>query len=386
MNVLETLLSKRWIVKAKEKDLYYKVKDEIPSIQKFCVEKLGYQIIVNPYVIKLEKIPTVAQTWMGIKEFTERIHYEFLCLILAFLEDKEIEEQFVLSQLTEFIKLNHTEEPIDWTSYYYRRHLIKVLKFCIQNNLFIVDDGTEDSFKESFEGEVLYENTGVSRYFMRSFSTDIKEIETIEDYEKIERGQGNEDRGVIRRQKVYRNLLLSPGVYKKDEADEDFAYIKNYRNLISDDFNKYIDCELQVHKTSAYLIMSEDSSIGKEFPEANTVSDAILLVNFIIKKEIEDGKLIVREDEKIFTSISNMKYMIELCKKEYGSGFQKMYREMDSSEFASLILERMEQYEFICVNKQEEEVEIRPIVGKLIGRYPKSYLNGGEESEQQMAD
>lgn len=386
MNVMEVLLSKRWIVKAKDKELYYRIKDELPSVKKFLSEKLGYQVIVNPYLIKLEKIPTVSQSWMGIQDFTEPIHYEFLCLILAFLEDKEIEEQFVLSQLTEFIKLNHKEENIDWTLYSYRRNLIKVLKFCIQNQLFLVDDGTEDSFREREDGEVLYENTGVSRYFMRNFATDISQMKCIEDYEGIEWSEGNEERGVIRRQKVYRNLLLSPAVYKSGESDEEFAYIKNYRNLIMDDFNRFFDCELQVHRTSAYLVVGENASIGKEFPGANTVSDAILLTNQLISEEIKKGRLTPEEDEKIRISISGFQGILEQCKQQFGNGFLKKYREMESMEFASLIMEKMEQYEFISVNRQYEEVVIYPIAGKLIGRYPKGYQDGGQDNEQQMAD
>ena len=59
---------------------------------------------------------------------------------------------------------------------------------------------------------------------------------------------------------------------------------------------------------------------------------------------------------------------------------------MESMEFASLIMEKMEQYEFISVNRQYEEVVIYPIAGKLIGRYPKGYQDGGQDNEQQMAD
>ena len=66
MNVLETLLDRRWILKSKEKDLYYKIKDELPAIKRFLTEKLGYQVIINPYLIKLEKLPAVPQKWMGI--------------------------------------------------------------------------------------------------------------------------------------------------------------------------------------------------------------------------------------------------------------------------------------------------------------------------------
>lgn len=386
MTGLEILLSKRWIVKAQEKELYYQVKDQAAQYKKFFNEKLGYQLIVNPYVIKLEKMPAAAESWMGIPDFTEKVQYGFLCLVIAFLEDKEIEEQFTLSQLTEFIKANNKEENIDWTLYAYRRHLIKVLKFCIQSGFVIIDDGSEDSFRDSYEGDVLYENTGVSRYFVHNFATNIMDFQSTEEFLNAEWLDTSEDRGIVRRQRVYRKLLMSPGVYKNGDADEDFAYIKNYRNLIQDDFQKYFDCELQVHKTSAYLVLGENTSIGKEFPETNTLSDIILLVNAIISEEIEKKELLVPANEKVMISAAKFERIIETCKERYGSGFNKTYREMGNSEFVRQVSEQMEYLEFIERKKEYGEIEIRPIVGKLIGRYPKDFKIGGQESEQQMAD
>lgn len=128
MKPLEVLLSKRWILKSREKELYYQIKDEIGKNREFLTEKLGYQTIITPNLIKLEKIPAYAQNWMGIQEFTNLIEYIFLCMILMFLEDLDAGEQFVLSMLTEYIQTHTKEEQIDWTIYSYRRHLVKVMK------------------------------------------------------------------------------------------------------------------------------------------------------------------------------------------------------------------------------------------------------------------
>lgn len=70
-----------------------------------------------------------------------------------------------------------------------------------------INDGNEDSFMKSDVGEVLYENTGASRYFMRNLTRDISEYEKPEDFLKEEWIGMNEDRGIIRRQRVYRRLF-----------------------------------------------------------------------------------------------------------------------------------------------------------------------------------
>lgn len=121
MNALEMLLSRRWIVKEQNKELYYKVKDEIGPYKKFLTEKLGYPLIMNQYMIRLEKTPAAAEAWMGIGEFSSRMEYEFLCFVLMFLEDKDAGEQFVLSQLTEYIQTIDRYEEVNWTHYQTRK-------------------------------------------------------------------------------------------------------------------------------------------------------------------------------------------------------------------------------------------------------------------------
>ena len=232
MRALEILLERRWILKSREKELYYQIKDELGTVKKFLMEKLGYQVIVNPYLVKVEKMPATPENWMGIQEFTQKIEYIFFCMILMFLEEKEAEEQFVLSELTEYIQGQYREEQIDWTIYQYRRHLIKVIKYCVNCGILNLNDGSEESFARDDTSEVLYENTGVSRYFMKNFTQDIMGYATPEDFEKQEWIDVNEERGIVRRQRVYRKLLMTMGMYKSPETEEDFAYVRNYRNMI----------------------------------------------------------------------------------------------------------------------------------------------------------
>lgn len=181
MRALEILLERRWILKSREKELFYQIKDELGTVKKFLMEKLGYQVIVNPYLVKVEKMPATPENWMGIQEFTRKIEYVFFCMILMFLEEKEAEEQFVLSELTEYIQGQYREEQIDWTVYQYRRHLIKVIKYCVNCGILNLNDGSEENFARDDTSEVLYENTGVSRYFMKNFTQDIMGYTTPED-------------------------------------------------------------------------------------------------------------------------------------------------------------------------------------------------------------
>lgn len=378
MKPLEVLLSKRWILKNRDKELYYQLKDEIGKSRDFLTEKLGYQAIVTPNLIKLEKIPAYAQNWMGIQEFSDHLEYIFLCMILMFLEERDLGEQFVLSMLTEYIQGNIKEEQIDWTIYSYRRHLVKVMKYCVKVGILEIDDGSEDNFMKSDEGEVLYQNTGASRYFMKNFSRDISDYQKQEDFLKEEWIGMNEDRGIIRRQRVYRSLLMSPGIYLNDDTEEDFAYVRHYRGMIQEELDQFFDCELQVHKTSAFLVMGEDSNLGKSFPEENTLSDIVLLWCGLFRQKINDGDIEVPVGEDIVISTQQFVAISEECKRRYGNGWIKTYREMTMGEFCNKLKEYMIIMEMI--KEIYDQIMVYPIVGKVEGCYPKDF-KGGETNE-----
>lgn len=373
MRTLEVLLGRRWILKSRDRELYYQIKEQLASgkEKKFLNEKLGYQLIVNPYLIKVEKIPAEPENWMGILDFREPMEYVFFCIVLMFLEDKETEEQFVLSSLTEYIQSQCRMEQIDWTIYRYRRQLIKVLKYCVACGILDVNDGNEEDFARDIGGEVLYENTGVSKYFMRNFTTDIMEYNTPEDFEKAEWIDVDEDRGIVRRQRVYRRLLMTMGMYRMEETEEDFAYVRNYRNMVEGELLELFDCELHVHGAGAFLILHNDCRLGRCFPEENTLSDIVLLFNQLLKEYLDEGKISVPADERIRMPKENFQGLVEECKRRFGGGFNKTYREMTLAEFYRAVSAYME--ELTLIEMGEDTVLINPVAGKIIGRYPEDF-------------
>ena len=372
MNALEILLGRRWILKSRDRELYYQVKDQLGAVKRFLTEKLGYQVIVNPYLIKAEKMPAKPENWMGILEFHHKIEYVFFCIVLMFLEEKEAEEQFVLSELTEYIQGQYREEQVDWTIYSFRRHLIKVLKYCVSCGILNVDDGNEESFARDDSSEVLYENTGVSRYFMKNFTQDIMGFSSPEDFQKEEWIGVDEDRGIVRRQRVYRRLLMTMGMYRDPETEEDFAYVKNFRNMIQGELSEFLDCELHVHRSGAFLILGEDCRMGRCFPEENTLSDIVLLVNSLIGEKIQEGKIVPGAEEQIDLPREAFLGILEECRERYSRGFIKTYREMTTKEFCQEVLSYIK--ELSLIEERRGDIWVSGAAWKITGQYPKDFL------------
>ena len=192
-----------------------------------------------------------------------------------------------------------------------------------------------------------------------------------QDFEKEEWIDVDEDRGVVRRQRVYRRLLMSMGMYRTAETEEDFAYVRNFRNLIQDDMGKFFDCELQVFRGSAFLILGEESRLGRCFPEENTLSDIVLLTNGLLLQKLEAGELEAPPDEQLVLPRETFRRLLEECRERYRGGFNKTFREMTTEEFSREVLDYMTQLNLI--ETRRDTVLIRPVAGKIAGKYPADF-------------
>lgn len=372
MNITEELLNKRWIIKKDDPALYYKIKDSLKEIKKVMQEKFGYIITVNPYLIKLEKIPGLAEPWMGITEFSDIQEYQMLCYILMFLEDKEREEQFVLSSLTDYLKAQKRENPFDWTHFTTRRHLVKVIKYCMKQKIIITTEGDEDKYAKDMNTEILYENTGTSHYFMRNFMVDIMSLKTPKDFEDSEWINMDEDRGIIRRQRVYRRLLLSPGVYREESNNEDFSYIRHYYHQIESDFTSYFPCELHLHSSGAYLNLLEECAMGKVFPYNHTISDLILFIHHKLNQLVRNKTLHLASFEQIVMSQEQFLHICENVIKKHMMYLPKKYQETGLKQLTLTVKDKMEEMGFLKTQADTSMIILYPIIGKLSGNLKES--------------
>ncbi len=379
MKELEILLEKRWILKSEDKELYYKIRDSIGEIRKFATEKLGCQVLENSLLVKMEKIPAIPESFMGIEKFTAKEEYAYLCVLLMFLEDKEAEEQFILSQLTEYVAANMPGGTVDWTSYINRRRLVKVLRYAVEQGILKITDGNTDSFMEEYVGEVLYENMGTSKYFMRNFPKDIMGYNKPEDFQESEWYAMQEDRGIVRRHRVYKRLLFAPAMYKMGGPLEDFDYLKNYGRRLAEDLEQNFDCQVHIHKGSAFFIAGEDCQMGKEFPGNNTISDIVLLCCAKIRQKVKDGVWKKQADETVRVNCEEFSRAIKEVKYTCGSGFSKNYREMTESDFVREVIDEMKAWTFIKEDKVEHQILIFPLAGKISGKYPKDFIGGAKD-------
>ena len=380
MDEFRALMDRFWVTRAEDKELYFLLKRTLPDYRRFIQEQLGWNLIVNEAVIKLEKIPPMAMPWMGIQSFQEPMDYCLLCALLLFLADLDDGAPFLLSSLTRAVETFLAETmPVDWTQFLHRKSLVRVLQYAQSIGLVLVYDGNSAGFGGNQNQEVLYENTGLSRHFPVHFGRDIMECRSVEDFEAFS-WEGEETEG--RRHRVYQQLALAPGLYCSEENRGDYEYIKNQRRAIGASLDKALDGELQVHKNGAFFLLSEGNRCGMTYPGTRALSDAALLLCAQLREEILQGRYSRQEDDTVVLTNREFRYEVERCRAQCGNGWGSQMRGMSLDRVIQELTDYMAQW--MLLEKLEGGILLDPAVGKLVGYYPASFhneLSEGEEDE-----
>ena len=372
MNEVRTLFENFWICKDSDKESYYKVKRDIPNFQKFIREQLGWKLLHTENLLKLEKRPAHAQSFMGIAEFTDIRDYCILCVVLMYLEDKEEQEQFLLSELIDYVETQlKGYMEVDWTSFTQRKSLVRVLQYMERLQMLRVYEGSSEAFGAEAGQEVLYENTGYSKYFATSFATDISSYESWEDFEKTDFEELSEDRGTMRINRVYRQLAVCPAYYWEGNEDADALYLKNQRQWIAKYLGENLGGNLDVYKNAAFLTLDADDCYGSVHPRDAMLPEAVLLLCAKLQRELADGKLEKKDNECIYLTRSRFADIVLDCRNQWNDAWSKEFREMDVDKLLDTILEYMKNWLMLQCN--EEEITILPAVGRITGFYPEDF-------------
>lgn len=380
MEAAKALIENCWIDKKKDKELYTKVRREMPKCQKFFREQLGWTIINNEQILKAEKIPAHAESFMGITEFTEIRDYCLFCAVLTFLEDKEEQEQFLLSELVDMLELQLKGVlDVNWTSFTQRKSLVRVLQFCENMRLIEAYEGSSDNIGSGIGQEILYENTGLSRYMAVNFAYSIADFQSWEDFEKQQMEESEADRGHYRINRVYRQLTAAPALYWRQADNPDSIYLKNQRQWIQKNISEYLDGQLHIHRNAAFLVMDEEECFGERHPREAMLPELVLILCRSIREKAETGVWEKRQDECIVVSQKEFQTELYYCRNRYGQAWSKEYREMEDTKFLITVISYMKSW--MMIEECDGDIVIYPAAGKITGNYPTDFQAKGKADE-----
>ena len=363
------LLYNFWIVKDSNEEIYYKIKYNQNKIKDFVSKNLGSNLIIHNRFIKLEKIPSYLVASEGINTFNNVEDYIFLALILLYLEDKARGDLFVLTDLIDYVKntsitleLNHIP---DWSLKKDRKGIDAAINFLVNLSAIKVKDRDKVSFVDNRESQALYEVTGISNYIMRLFDTSITDITDINDFLKLEFQNQDEEKGDVRRYKVFRNMLYLPSTSTKSITSSEIDYIKKNRNYIKNEISSKLDMEVEITNNLTLLYDDTSSTMKDNFPNNKKITEIVLMVNKEILDDIKNGKIILDNYECASVDISYLKMIIKRIKNEKIPYIGKTLEKETFDMFYKEVVNYMCMYNFISIDG--DLVTINPTISRMVG-------------------
>ncbi|MBA4493432.1 TIGR02678 family protein [Paenactinomyces guangxiensis] len=369
---IQVLLSRFWIIKEDDPELYAIIRDRESVIKDFMREKCGFRLIVHRYFIKLEKIPAQAEGWMGIREFQEPLDYVLLCSVLAFLENKSVDDQFLLSQLCEELKLLTPESvKLNWENYVHRKSLIRVLKWMQEMKMIRIIDSNDLLFThDEKEAEALYEQTVLSRYFMRTYPKDLYRFSSRDEILKADL---SDDDSIRRRHQVYRRMLLSPVVYESEMSEEEWLYIKNYRYRIAEDLQKTAGLSLEVYKKTALAVVIDQRSKLHQFPDGKMITALFLQFADEVRHRLATEEVDRTDRGWILLTAVQFEQWLQSCKERFDYGWSKEYKKQSLGKTAKELLHFLIDWKMAKVDDERAIIYLLPAIGRMVGNYPADY-------------
>lgn len=370
---LTLLFENFWILREKEPKNYQLIRENERALKQYISDKLGYSLIVQKDFIKMEKVPVNPKRWMGILDFQTPRDYVLFTCGLAFLETHAVDDQFLLSEIaTEIEELYPGLYPLDWTNYQHRQSLVRVLKKLVELDCIKEIDsyaGGVEEFSHSQEQEVLYQATIYSRYFMRNHIRSLKECQTVEDILNMDWERNQED---SRRKRAYRKLLLEPVMYRENEEDQDFDYIRRYRNRVREDIEEHTPFEMEVTKNTAMLTLPDQKQQYESFPDRKALSNITLHIHAYINRHLENFERNPFGEARL--TRAQFEQLVEQVRREYQAGWSIEYREKSGlKKIADDALDHMIDWSFVKVEEETGLIVLLPAVARMIGTYPKDF-------------
>lgn len=370
---LQLLFDNFWILRNESPQEYRFLRSIEKDLHRIISERFGLRIFFQTDFIKLEKIPDEPQSWMGILEFEEPIDYALFCCAMAFLEEKDVKEYFLLSHICEEIAENYPGVPkVDWINYHHRKSFIRVMRKMLELHVIETVDGNIGRFSSHEDAEVLYVTTVYARYFMRPY---LKDVHLQDDWEAlIDKERENDENA--KRHRVYKRLFMEPKLLRRDVDEADFYYIRNQYSSIADFVSRFSPYNLEVYKNVAMLTANEGRSKGTYFPSNKVLDDILLHLMAVVRR----AAFPVNEAGEILAGLEDWDKWMDTLIADYQYGWSKEYRENKSKKAISdIILTYGSEWGFFKV--EQDRIIINPTFARMAGKYRPNEIKQKKEAE-----
>ncbi len=179
----------------------------------------------------------------------------------------------------------------------------------------------------------------------------------------------DDERGQLRTNRVFRELVSCPSIHFEDPNASDFLYLKNKKNYVETNIENNMGALLELTKNNASVIFVDSSPIGDVHPSNSMLSEIVLLVSHEIMQMSKNRKnLAINQDDTIVITNKKFEDILLKLKKQYQEFYSKEFREMTNDKYILLIKDYMKKW--LMIKEDNEQVIIYPSIAITSGKYP----------------
>lgn len=371
INPIINLYTSHWLSKVEKPvdfNLLYKNDD---YLLRDSMLRFGTAPMVDQDIIQVKYRPIKAYSYMGWREFKSPIDYMIYMLLLAFLQEKDSTDQFLLSEVVE--KISEDNKLIDLKKSAYRISLTNALKKLIHLRLIEIEDGNMESFLKKYQGEIEFfeEYRADVLYNVTDLLLTVGPIipDKYESYESFNEWKEDNPRTTLTlRQQAYTRLLTEPAIFRNSEDIECFKFIRDNEKEIQEFFQGTSDSEIthyELEIMNDYAALISTKKGGRfTYPAQNSPLDEVLMelayqvwANDYTDKVISNGSIVLSEHE--------FKLLVDQTISENAKYWYSNMRQESPNKLRERLIKRGEMMALIEVCNKE--VILLPTLGRLLG-------------------
>lgn len=362
LDLKKYLLEKDIITKDDEK--FYEISSNEKELATYFKRFYGWNLYKDRYIIKLDKIPSSPESYMGNNNFDTKDDY---CIYIAFLialESYSKGQQFKFKEIFNKLKSNLEKTmDISWEKPQYRKAVKRVFEYAEKKKLIVneADKIINTNENNIEEVKVYYKKTNYCspRYILNNLNN-IFSFKNYEDFKSYDLEEAKSQP----KNTLFRKLISKPVVYLSELTIQEKEILKNKK--LMERFADEIEGNIHYHKNCIFLFF-QDSQIGTIYPgKANTLDTMILVLNNTLREKVKRGEITLNFDDTFNLEKDNLTSLIKEYKRKnedwlkYNSFFTR-----DDTALTREVIARMKEWSFL--KEENDNLIFYPAIGKVTG-------------------
>lgn len=287
------LWSEEWVYSEHKPEFYSRIRSHEHKLKAVFREWFHYPIYMGDGYVRLIKRP---ERRVFDPNPTHSLKYQmdfvlYAC-VLAFMEEKGEDQQFVLRELLESIKAYYPGGPdaISWSDHGVRTSLIRVIKTLEQERLLLMFDRTIDQFRDSEDYDLLIQVSNGLRHVIRQTRVPLYEFSNMILLREALHQEEIEE-GILYEQQIWRRLFAQGCLFLSELSQDEEIYAERHGLRMQQKLEEVFQGVFLERYASTWLLVHDKPREGKSvYPTYNTHSHIVTAIGTHLRDRLDQGE------------------------------------------------------------------------------------------------